>query len=103
MRKSPYLHQVGSHMRQGKRIDTYERGKGNQKIRRTRPKRVVGKGSTKPLGDSGEYTVSLYYSGFDSESFEVPSSDFKAAMRQGFAKSGKPDHPEKVKVRVQLQ
>ena len=102
MRKSPYLHQVGSHMRQGKRIDTYERGKGNKPRGRTRPKKAVGNPGPK-IGRQGEYTVSLYYSGFDSESFEVPSSDFKAAMRQGFAKSGKPDYPEKVKVRVQLQ
>ena len=99
MRKSPYLHQVGSHVRQGKRIDTYERGKGNQKIGRTRPKRVVGKGSTKPLGDSGEYTVSLYYGGFDFENFEIQSSDYDQAMRQGFAKSRSPEFPEKVKVR----
>ena len=99
LRKSPYLHQVKSHTRQGKQIDTYERGKGDPLRTRSRPKTVVGKGGTKPLGAKGEYTVSLYYSGFDFENFEIESSDFEEAMHQGFAKSRSPEFPEKVKVR----
>lgn len=43
-RKSPIRHSVGSHIRNGKQIDSYERGTG-QKSQRSKPRVVVGQTS----------------------------------------------------------
>ena len=41
-RKSPYEHPVSSHIRAGKRVQNYRRGKGDAPLRSPRRSRVVG-------------------------------------------------------------
>jgi len=107
-RKSPIRHTVRTHKRLGLPIQSYVRGHGDKPKLEKREHRRVGLGAgygenpgddTQRLGDTGKYTATLYYSGFKREAFEIDSSDYEEAMRQGFTQSEIPGPPEKVKVR----
>lgn len=82
-RKSPYKHDVREHIRNGRTVLTYERGKGDQKKKKKRRERkqvedVVKKREPRK---SGEYDVRVEYPDKSYENVMVQASNYHSAIK----------------------
>ena len=92
-RKSPYKHPVNSHVRSGKPVTNYVRGKGDQVIK-PRSSRVVGDNPS-----SSPYDVTVNYVS-SSEKIHVDAKDNVRAFDSGMVSREKTDTPMSVKIRM---
>ena len=79
-RKSPIRHTVHSHIRLGKRVNNYTRGKGSRTIPTfTSRRKLIKTGEPKP------YTINFVYSRRkgDGESVVVISTSYEKALKEG--------------------
>ena len=97
-RKKPVEHEVGAHIRLGKRVEKYRRGSGKGVV--LRKKKVVGR-ARKSIGsgEPGEYLVILRYDRIPNEKFRFGGLSFQNAQRNGFEMSDNNIHPRRVSVR----
>lgn len=89
-RKTPYRHEVSPHIRAGKPIGSYERGKGKKPNQSNTAPRVVGKSGS-------SYIVTLSGGGV-SETYRCSGSPV-SALKEAVGKIQKPFVPTKATLR----
>ncbi len=94
-RKSPFKHDVKNHVRKGRPVVQYERGKGDQAKKSKRKSRVVGGGSN---SSSSVYDVTIIYDG-SSERFDVDARNYLGALGGGLSDRDRVDSPSIVRMR----
>ena len=92
-RKSPYRHEVSNHVRQGRPVQRYARGKGDKPPHNPRRRRVVG--GTSPLS---LYGITVIYVG-SSEDFDVDAKDYLGALDSGLGSREEIRPPRKIRMR----
>lgn len=95
-RKTPYKHDVRNHLRGGKPVNKYERGRGG-KPKVTRKSRVVG--GSLPSHGSSTYDVTVSYAG-SSEVLNVDARNYLGALDAGLAGRDKIERPKSVRMRI---
>lgn len=91
-RKSPHEHQVGHHVREGRIVRDYQRGKGDKPIR-TRRSRVVGE--TNPIEP---YDITIFYDR-TKEKLNVDAKDYIGALDSGLAYRDEIQPPKIIRMR----
>ena len=74
MRKSPFKHHVKSHIRSGKRVHDYDRGKGKQ------PKKLANPMMNKTKKSDTNHTVIIKYNKSSSEKIQVNAKNHPNAI-----------------------
>lgn len=93
-RKSPYRHDVSNHVRQGRPVQKYERGRGGKPALNPRRRRVVG--GVSPLS---HYDVTIVYVGTEEERLDVDAKDYVSALDSGMGSREGIQSPRKIRLR----
>lgn len=92
MRKSPYKHPVKSHIRSGRKVHNYIRGRGEKPTKLADPRISFKKPSPKP---PTKFTVSIKYLK-SRETFQVDASSHDNAIKIAMAKRKSIKSPKEV-------
>ncbi len=93
-RKSPHEHGVNSHVRSGKPVQNYRRGKGDKPLRSPRRSRVVG---NTPL--EGPYNITVSYIS-TSERFSVDAKNYLGALDRGLEQRDSIERPKSIRMKL---
>jgi len=106
-RKSPYKHKVRKHMRLGRPVRKYERGKGRKPATpiRVRRRRVVGapvrgkKPRVEPSGSGSLYDITINYPGGPPDRFDVDARSYMGALDSGIVDRERTVAPKMIRIR----
>jgi len=92
-RKSPILHTVGQHARQGKKVSEYDRGEGERMERKRKAERNIV-----TTGGSGKYQVIMKWDDQSTQTENINASDYYNAAVRGMGARGSAEIPIELRV-----